>query len=291
MNNNSSSTTELQQRRRTSNRSTKNRLSTGGYWAPLMQEIRKPGGVGLAKCTKRLLDAPYDETRGLHASQLALAIKSSSRDADSATKEREEQRLVKYTQALLTRNIDPNDTDSTGQSAVSWAASFDFQKLLNLLLELGCSLKLGTIHPLRAAVNDNQHECMTILLEKRGEECQAILRQEEKMDSWEGSWGGMSLELHAYNTLSKAVSEAALSEDVRAVALLRDQGKAGISDLFWSRYKAELDSVLQVMYGEETDVSAWSRDLHWSFPTMDRTMINYLWHLWARKKNDFPSGS
>ncbi|CAB9508465.1 expressed unknown protein [Seminavis robusta] len=283
MNNNSSSTTEPQQRRRTSKRSTKNQQSASPIWITHSEEIDR---FAIAKCTKRIHTAKDNQISQLYTSYLANAvIHSHPRPFDKRRKEANQRLLMAYTQALLDKNIHPNDTGFSGESAVSLAARRGYSKLLKLLLvDAKCSIILGTPHALMTAVKFRRYECMNILLDERKQQLQDILSQEER----DCSLGGLGLirgrDIVNINTLSEAVSRA----DVTAVQILRARGNAMISDLCWWRHEDKLASVLKGMYGAQ-NVSAWSKKVYWSFPTTDRRMINYLWHLFARKKTDFPS--
>ncbi|CAB9530048.1 expressed unknown protein [Seminavis robusta] len=237
------------------------------------------GHCRFAKCTKRIQNATDTEIANLPKSHLADAISASTA---YTPKGKHERLLMDYTRALLQRNIDPNDLNRWQRSAVSCAAYHGYPKLLKLLIvDANCSVTLGTPHALIAAVENGQHECMTILLEHRKEELLTILNKEEN----DGASDKMIRGKHPESALEKTVAR----RDVTSVQILRDQGNTRMSDsCYWYHRQKVLPSLLQAMYdGHDENILAWSKCLHWSFPTTDRRMINYIWHLIA-PNSDFP---
>ncbi|CAB9508215.1 expressed unknown protein [Seminavis robusta] len=293
--NSSSSTTTARppSRRKSGRRSTS--VNLGRRWMdvvhtspPWNRHFLDIGRCGFVKCTKQIQKASAEEIAALPTSYLAMAISASTA---YTPKEKQERLLMDYTRALVGRNVDPNDifscVDSSHRSAVACAAYHGYPKLLKLLLVDGnCSVTLGTPHALMAALDNGQHECMTILLEHRKEEFQKILYKEELAHC-----GGGDKHVEAKFLIENTLEKALIRRDVTAVQILRDQGNVMISDYCFIRRRSNknkiLQNLLQAMYGPDENVMAWSKWLHWSFPTTDRRMINYLWHLIA-PNSDFP---
>lgn len=229
---------------------------------PWNQHYVDVGHCRFQKCITRIITATDSDIQLLPVSLLAMAIRASTA---YSPKNKQDRALVRYAKALIARGIDPNDCDSTGcsKSAVQWAAYFGYLELLKVLLQAGCSIMAGGTHALQVAASNGQHEGVRLLLELRGEQCIELLqteaRQEERV--------GFRLSTF-YRTLQR--------KDVRMVCMLRDEAKAKISgrDLFCHREVARWELLLQDVYPEGTNVLSWSKQLHWSFPTADRQMIN-----------------
>lgn len=233
--------------------------------APWFQHYRDIGHSRWAKCTKRILNASPRDIDNLPASMLADAI-----DASSAytPKSRQERALVAYTQALVSRGIHPNDQTRFGRSAVAGAAYYGYTQLLELLLNQGnCSVSKGHPHALLAAVSNGQHESMRIMLRYRKEELLPILKQEE----WNYSRKTFVRGTKSDNTLRTALQH----NDATALRLLRECANIQVSDrCFWLNLR-KLPELVQTIY-PNTNVYAWSKSLHWTFPMGDRHNLNWM---------------
>ena len=203
----------------------------------------------------------------LSISFLAMAIKASTA---YGPKSRQEQSLIDYTRAVMARGIAPNDHDERYGSAVSMAAYFGYPKLLKLLLDAGCPIiNDGDPHALRSAVKNTKHECIRVILQERPDEVRAQLRKESK-----ASWLAQT---------PTTMKEAIFQGDIEAVRLLRQQN-AMVLILYKKGNKKKWTTVLKRLYPDR-NVSHWSKELHWSFPGVDRRMLNWLWYA-LEKQNE-----
>ncbi|CAB9497527.1 expressed unknown protein [Seminavis robusta] len=260
-----STSTNLVQRR------TSSRQRMGGnsniYWSeinfpsvPWDRHVNDIEHGRLAKCTKRILGATEDEIAKLPISYLAKAISKVA--VTSKPKEQQERLLMDYARALLARNVDLSDCALfwRPRSALSVAAYYGYPKLLKLLLDANC---FASYSELLSTVENGQHECLTILLEQRKEHLQMVLHEQE------------------FSEEMKTLELAIHRKDLVIIQILRDLGQARISDRAYDHAAAKLPANLQKLYPTNQNVLAWSKQLHWSFPTSDRQMINYIWYLIA----------
>jgi hypothetical protein len=254
--------------RRITSRPEKDRWMEIAYAAhPWGRHYKDIGHCRLAKCTKRILEASDEDTENLPKSHLADAIAASTA---YKPKDKQERLLVDYTNAIVSRKIDPNDLNQFGRSAVACAAYHGYTIVLRILLDAGCSATTGHPHALYAATENSQHECMELLLDERKQEMVPILREEQRRK--------------LYQNFSNTLDTAFCSRDVAAVQLLRDKGEARLPDVY--RHRKSFFDVLEALH-PHCNVLAWSKPLHWSFPTGDRRMINWIWYL-IQPSSQFP---
>ncbi|CAB9508216.1 expressed unknown protein [Seminavis robusta] len=239
-----------------------------------------------AKCTNRILNATDQEIANLPTLRSVVRVARMTRKKPKAT---QDILLCQYASALITRRVDLNDNGANNdgdwgpfKSDVAAAAAYGYPKLLKLLLvDANCFITLGSPRAFIRAVAKRRYECITILLEHRKEELQNILHEEELAYAFDASIYGQRKP--AGNALQTAVAR----RDVIAVQILRDKGNARISDYCYWKNDEKLPDILAKLYEPHQNILAWSKHLHWSFPTTDRQMINYLWNGIA-PKSQFP---
>jgi len=244
-------------------------LPITAFRRPWVQHYIDIGHCRLKKCTKRIAEASDADIARLSVSFLAMAIKASTAYGPRA---KQEEALLNYTRAVMARGISPNDHDERLGSAVSMSAYFGYPQLLKLLLEAGCpitSVHEGTPHALRAAVKNTQHECIRVLLQVRPDQVRELLH-EESLARWPA---------RVPTTLREAMKHG----DVTAIELLRQQ-KAKVLIQYQHNNQNKWTTVLKKLYPSSVNVVHWSPELHWSFPGVDRRMLNWLWYALERQR-------
>ena len=179
-----------------------------------VQETMEPALCGrwplsLPKCTKRIQLATDIDIQNLPVSLLAMSIVASTA---YTPKNRQEEALVAYASALLTKGLHLNDYHS-GRTALQWAAYDGYNEILLLLLRSNCSIlgtpnrfiRLEKCHALYSAVKNCQHDSVRLLFAHRQDECRAELEKEARH--------------YSSGTLVKAF----VAKDVEMVRLLQPQ--------------------------------------------------------------------
>lgn len=239
---------------------------------PWNQHYLDMGHSRIRKCTLRIQNAKNSDIEHLKVSMLGVAIRAS---VAYTPKGKQERSLLDYAGALTARGIPLNDYDN-GQSAVALAAYHGYPKLLVLLLRAGYSAVDGSPNSLESAVSNCQYECTDLLLEHRQEEIRTFLQNDAMVPRVPG--------IDKCSLLWKLVARM----DVRAVRVLRDRGNAMVStwDLIPGKSAlANLELLLRELYSDDANVLSWNKRLHWSFPTADRSVINWIWHHVAQRQS------
>lgn len=255
-------------------------LPISAFSPPWIRHYIDIGHCRLQKCTNRIRTASDADIGRLPVSFLSMAISASS----AYGRRQQEKWLLDYARAVMGRGIDPNDNDDGGKSALGLAAYHGYTELLALLLTSGCSVTTGffhprsSVHPLSLAVKNGQHESIRLLFQERPNDIRSLLQKDVT--------GGTGLFL---SSLGVALTRG----DHEAVRLLRELGGAQCSDvdICANEGRRKMLNTLQRFYPDTTNILQWSQPLHWSFPTTDRHMLNWLWYTCHRQQdpNSLPS--
>jgi hypothetical protein len=140
-------------------------------------------------------------------------------------------------------------------------------------------------HAVLAAVRNGQHDALQMVLRKRLDEVKTLVQRESDSHN-------------RMTTLGKAFQK----EDLACVQMLRLQAGAQLSDpdyrvlapdaISKKREKGHLCVILKAMYPTLHDsIWNWSKTTHWTFPTSDRQMLNWLWHTFLHSFANTQQGS
>jgi len=203
---------------------------------------------------------------------VAMAISAASAYGPS-----KEEKLLEYAQVVTERGLDANDGHN-GNSAIVLACYHNYRRLVDYLLELGCSLDSRGIYgsALEACVRNGQHEALELLFQRRPQDVAALVGND---------------------TCSMTLRRAIYKRDIVSVRILVKNGivKPTMSDGLVAKMKERgqhvryLFPVLRLVYPNLQNVASWNKQIHWSFPTSDRHTINLLWYTAGANGRVFPT--
>lgn len=232
------------------------------------------------------MEATLAQRRELQASELsfvALAI-SSAASVSGRARTQKEQDLKRYINVAIQYGLTVND-DHNGECAVSLAAYHGMSEvLIQLLDDAACPLRKNSFqqNAIFAAIRNGKHVTLEIILSKRTAEAIRIISDEELVAEQTGKY-------------LISLKEAIMKGDSFSVQLLLRFNCAAMSDLLAKilyrptnprlRHHKKFERILHHLYATLPNVNHWGKELHWSFPTTDRTVMNWLWHVLHHPSN------